>query len=42
MRSSASVRLVRESVVALAAGLFAAARCAIHKHDLARDSYLIW
>jgi Uncharacterized protein conserved in bacteria (DUF2242) len=38
MSSSASVRLMRESVVALAAGLLAGAGCATHRHDLARDS----
>jgi Uncharacterized protein conserved in bacteria (DUF2242) len=38
MSSSASVRLVRESVVAVAAGLLVGAGCAGHKHDLARDS----
>jgi len=38
MSSSASVRLIRESVVALAAGLLAGAGCASHRHDLARDS----
>jgi hypothetical protein len=38
MSSSVPMRLVRDVMVAIAAGLLAGAGCASHRHDLARDS----